>query len=1139
MSSSAARTTRGLALVAAAAVLAACSQAPAATDAGVPAPAAPEVPTAPQADPEPTSVITAAASDESEGDQRDVTRFRTVTVDTDVLPDDAGAEDLELPLFEDTTVVVDLTAPVLRPEAGYRTWSGTIEGDEASSVVLVERDGALSGYVDGAAGRFRLSPQPDGTTRVEQIDPTVFPGEHPHPVAPAAAEVAPAATPVPTPAESTPVGAEGAPADGPTEVGAEVGAEVVAADPGAPVIDVLIAYTAAAKTRMGGQAAMDADVALMVEQTNTAFTNSGINAVLRLVHSAEVDGRGLGDGADHIGLLRTTTDGYYDELHVLREQHGADLIALVDDLPTAPYCGVAYLPGGIGTQFAQYGVSVNDARCAAGYLTFAHEVGHNFGAAHDRGAWSGTPVLPYGYDWVNPTQRWKTVMSYSNACSGCTTLLRFSNPDQSYNGAPVGAPAGASNAADNRALINTTASTISGYRGAPAPASLTLTAPTAAQRVVASAKLTATWSTSGFMGSDAKVELLQGGTVVKLLNARVALGSGRYEYVVPLATARAENYRLRVTPLLAPQYAQTSGDFAVVDPQITASAPATTTAGATTRVSWTHTGAPGGTVKVELLKDGKVLSVLKTAAPLGTAGSGFADVVLPVALNDGAGYRFRTTLSAVPKAPALTADVSVTSSRRLVVTAPGAGVTVTAGAPLAVTWTASGEVGTAVKAELVKGDLVVLTTATAPVAAGTLTFTPPAKLPTGDDYRIRLVSASFATVVAASPDRFSVDGTSLTLTSQASASAITAGRRLTITFDKVGVPGTAVKLEALAPGLTPVVVASSVPLAAGTYSWAVPLNLPRAEWTIRATVVGNTLVTDTSAAATTVTWPTLSASVAGTGVAGAPVTLSWAFTDGAVAPVRVRLLQDARVVATVTSNGVTAADGTGSLAYALPIGLVPGTYRFDVTAVANAALTSATGTLPVTRPGLTASASGSGVSGAPVTVSWAFTGNAAPAVRVRLLQGTRLVATVTASGATGADGTGSVSYRLPVTLEPGSYRFDVTPTAALTMLQYSGAVTVTRPTLSVGGATSVVRGQTATVSWAFTGGAAVPVKIELVQGTRVVLIRSGAVTAADGTGSYVYRAPTTLAVGSYTVRVRPVLLAASTAIEATGSFTVS
>jgi hypothetical protein len=1031
---------------------------------GVPvdAPAGPSV--RPVDNHETTALIdSATATDEVEGGERGVARSRTVEMDTDALPAASG-EEVQLPLFDDTTVVAELNAPAFRPEGGYRTWSGTIDGDEGSTVVFVEQDGVLSGLVTSKDATYRLRPVADGSTRIEQMDESQFPTAYAHATVPADGEGTVVTTSdghtetvgaeAHTHAPGTPAHTHETPAATDGDVHGDVGGDTVGAAAGdvpqlsaatadAPVVDVLIAYSSAAKTRMGGQAGMDADIALMIEQTNTAFNTSGINAVLRLVHTAEVSVNGDASGTT-IDRLRIPNDGVYDELHVLRDQYGADLISLIVDGTGAGYCGLAYMMNPIGTSFAPLAMSVVDAGCATGNMTFTHELGHNFGAAHDRGSWAGTPALSYGYDWVNAQQGWRTVMSYANACPNCGRLLRFSNPDQTYNGAPLGAPAGAANAADNRAMLNTTASTVASLRGAPAPASLTLTAPTAGQSVIASGKLVATWSTSGYMGSDAKVELLRGTTVVKVLTAKVPLGTGRYEYVVPLTTVRAADYQLRVTPLLAPQFAATSDAFAVVNPVITPSFTPGAAAGATTRVTWTYTGAPGGTVKVELVKDGKTLAVVKTGAVLGTGGAGGVDVLLPVALNNGGGYQFRTTLSTVPTAPALTGLFSVSSSKALVVTAPHAGGTATAGTPMTVTWTASGVLGTSVKAELLKGDLVAFTSAVAPVTSGIMTFTVPAKLPTGDDYRLRLVAVSYPTVISTNDGPFSLNGASLTVTSQATPATITAGRPLAITFATVGVPGTAVKLEAVAPNLPPVTIVASTSIAAGTYTWNVPLNLPRADWNVRATVVGNLLVTSTSAAATTVTWPSVSVSAPAAAVAGAPVSVSWAFSDGAVAPVKVRLMQGTKAVATVTTAGRTDPGGTGSFVYRLPINLLPGTYQFEASAAVNAAIVATTGNVPVARP-----------------------------------------------------------------------------------------------TLAASGATSVVRGQTATISWTFSDGAVAPVKIDLVQGTKVVVVKSGGVTLDNGTGSFAYKAPTTLLPGTYTLRIRPSVLATSNVVEATRTFTVS
>ncbi|WP_448611628.1 Ser-Thr-rich GPI-anchored membrane family protein [Geodermatophilus sp. URMC 60] len=1089
-----------------------------------------------------------AATDEVEGGERGVARSRTVAVDTAALPRTAAeaAQTIELPLFDDTTVVADLGVPEFRTEGGYRTWSGTIAGDESSTVVFVEQDGVLSGMVTSKDATFRLRPLPDGGTAVEQLDESQFPPAHDDAVVPPAhddAVVPPAHDDaVVPPAE---VGADaGGRTDAPPAAGdatGPAGDAQVAAEPTAeaPVVDVLVAYSSAAKARKGGQVGMDADIALMIEQTNSAFSTSGINAAVRLTHTAEVATNAAVDGTT-LGKVANRSDGVYDELHVLRDQYGADLVALIVDNPTGSACGIAYLMNPIGPSFASLGMSVTDAGCATGNMSFTHELGHNFGAAHDRGAWAGTPAVPYGYDWVNAQQGWRTVMAYTNACQYCGRLLRFSNPDQIHNGAPLGAPAGAANAADNRALLNTTASTVAGFRGAPAPVSLTVTSPTSGQSVPASGKVVATWSTSGYLGSDAKVELLRGSTVVSVLSPKVALGTGRSEHVVPPTTARGADYRVRVTPLLAPQHAATSDAFTVTDPVLTPSYTlASATPGGRARVAWTHTGAPGGTVKVELLKDGRVLTTLAASAALGTGGAGGVDVTLPAALNDGGGYQFRTTWS-VPKVAVLTDAFSVASSRRLVVTSPTDGVTHTAGQPMTVTWTASGDVGTSVKAEVVKGDVVVAASAAVAPGAGRLTFTPPAGLPTGADYRVRLLSVSFPTVVAASDGRFAVDGSSLTVTSQADPTSVTAGRPLTITWTTTGVPGTAVKLEAVAPGRTTVGIAPSAPLKAGAHTWTVPLNVPEGDWTVRATVVGNTLVADTSASPVTVAWPEVSVSAPAAAVAGAPVTVSWAFTDDAVAPVNVRLLQGTKAVLTLATNARTGTDGSGSLTATLPVGLAAGSYRIEVTAAVNALVTGTPADpVAVTLPTLSTSATPVDVAGDLVTVSWRYSDGVVAPVIVRLVPGTGAATTLASGVRTAADGTGSGSYRLPITLAPGTYSVEVSAVGGPGIVGRGTAAAVARPTLTASGASSVARGQAATISWSFSGGASTPVTITLVQGTKVVAVKSGVATGANGSGSLVWTAPTTLAPGSYTLRIRPAQLASSATIEGTRAFTVS
>src|SRR3954468_9366353 len=189
---------------------------------GAPGTSAQTEPAAPEAD---AVITTTAATQEVEGGERGVTRSRTVEVDATALPKTAAeaARKIELPLFDDTTVVADLDAPEFRSQAGYRAWNGTIAGDEGSTVVLVEQDGVLSGVVNSKHGTYRLRPLPDGSTQIEQIDQTQFAANEDAAV-PAPAEADAPAAPAPAPADS--------------------GTPGTASDT-SPVVDVLVSYTSA------------------------------------------------------------------------------------------------------------------------------------------------------------------------------------------------------------------------------------------------------------------------------------------------------------------------------------------------------------------------------------------------------------------------------------------------------------------------------------------------------------------------------------------------------------------------------------------------------------------------------------------------------------------------------------------------------------------------------------------------------------------------------------------------------------------------------------------------------------------------------------------------------------------------------
>ncbi|NBB91562.1 MAG: hypothetical protein GVY32_00150 [Gammaproteobacteria bacterium] len=210
---------------------------------------------------------------------------------------------------------------------------------------------------------------------------------------------------------------------------------------------------------------------------NQALVDSRIDAQVELVHFEQTGYnrhqannlalRDLGDALDGesipglAGLANT------------REQKGADIVAMIwpHDIETRGSCGIAYFPsiesGGQGE--ARFGVHItndgvsNWSVCSD--AVFAHELGHNLGAQHQRDTIASPDPQSDNFAWTRDG-RWHTLMGSfgTGHVDRYRRLDVYSNPAVQCGGEPCGSTQ-TGNGADNAGLMNDLAPVIAAYAG--------------------------------------------------------------------------------------------------------------------------------------------------------------------------------------------------------------------------------------------------------------------------------------------------------------------------------------------------------------------------------------------------------------------------------------------------------------------------------------------------------------------------------------------------------------------------------------------------------------------------------------------------------------------------------------------------
>ena len=248
------------------------------------------------------------------------------------------------------------------------------------------------------------------------------------------------------------------------------------------VIDLMIVYTPTAyswaEVNSGG---INNTIAQAMNMAQITLDNSRTSIILRLVLSRQVNHGESPNGSVELFRIRSSPEspwpeqhqgyqvaGYMDEIHLWRDQYGADLVAYFAFVTDCS--GMAFLLQDVNGQ-PDYGFSLTNIQAAASSYTHIHEIGHNMGAHHhiEQNFQPGSGIFYYssGWRWTGSDgNHYCSVMTYESSQYFSDNIDHvnvpyFSNPDVLHFGVETGHPV----YADNARTLRETKHVVASYRG--------------------------------------------------------------------------------------------------------------------------------------------------------------------------------------------------------------------------------------------------------------------------------------------------------------------------------------------------------------------------------------------------------------------------------------------------------------------------------------------------------------------------------------------------------------------------------------------------------------------------------------------------------------------------------------------------
>jgi len=305
---------------------------------------------------------------------------------------------------------------------------------------------------------------------------------------------------------------------------------------------------------------------------------------------------------------------------------------------------------------------------------------------------------------------------------------------------------------------------------------ITVTSPNGGEIWELGSTQTIRWTYTGTPGVNVKIDLYRSGAFNRLIIGRTPIGnagSGSYTWTVPAGQKKDSRYKVKVSSTRTSSINDMSDkQFTITNaqpvPSITVTSPnggETWPAGSVQTIGWTYTGDPGASVKIDLLKGGVVNQTITSSASIGNNGSGSYGWTVPASQEAGSDYRIRVT-STSNGAYTDTSNNDIAIVAVITVTSPNGGETWPVGSVQTIRWTYTGNPGTAVKINLLKGGVVNQTiTSSASIGnngSGSYGWTVSLSQAAGSDYRIRVTSTSDGTCTDTSDNNIHIVAVNLT-----------------------------------------------------------------------------------------------------------------------------------------------------------------------------------------------------------------------------------------------------------------------------------------------------------------------------------------------------------------------------------------